>query len=318
MNCSLIIATYNRGPKITSTLDSVLSQTVQPDEIIVVDDCSPDSTGIWVAEHYPQVRVLRPPANGGTSASRNLGAKAANGNIVLFLDHDDELLPHAVETLCDLLKKNPEAKAAFADHSYINYVSGIRYPDHHKSQPAFHRLARIPCKASSNQERVYETGMYEALLKGNLLQQPWAIYKEVFQAVGGFDEQIRFCEDWDLYLRVTRNFPIVLSDSVISNHMIEGENLHLDPRQASMHQKVLEKRLQEEPWYHFRNAWLLKRRLAMYCKTQGDQVRKESLKEAWNQYFRSFCLWPFDSAVAARVLIILPFQFCCRWVRRPQ
>lgn len=318
MNCSLIIATYNRGPKITSTLDSVLSQTVQPDEIIVVDDCSPDNTGIWVAEHYPQVRVLRPSANGGTSASRNLGAKAASGNLVLFLDHDDELLPHAVETLCDLLKKYPEAKAAFADHTYINRVSGTNYPDHHKSQSAFHRLARIPSKSFNDQERVYETGMYEALLKGNLLQQPWAIYKKEFHAVGGFDEQIRFCEDWDLYLRVTRKYSIVLSDVVISNHIIEGENLHLDTRQSTMHQKVLEKRLQEEPWYHFRNVWLLKRRLAMYCKMLGDQVRKESLKEAWKQYFRSFCLWPFDSAVAVRALIILPFQYAAGGIRRPQ
>lgn len=306
MLISLIIATYNRGQRIASTLDSVLSQTVQPDEIIVVDDCSPDGTGAWVSKHYPQVRVINPAANGGTSAARNFGAQAASGQVLIFLDHDDELLPHAVETLRDLLNRHPETKAAYADHTYINRVSGTTYPDHHFAQPAFHRLRSIPCKTagSTELEREYGRSMYEALLQGNLLQQPWAIYKEVFQSLGGFDEQIRFCEDWDCYLRVTRRYSIVLSDRVISNHIIEGENLHLDPRQSVMHQRVIEKRLREESWFHFRNVWLLKRRLAMYLKMSGDQLQQQSLKKAWSLYARSFLYWPFDYVVAARTMLL--------------
>lgn len=306
---TLIIATYNRGTRIASTLDSVLSQSFLPDEIIVVDDCSPDGTGAWVAEYYPQVRVIRPASNIGTSAARNLGAQAATGQMLMFLDHDDELLPHAIETLRDLLLQHPEAKAAYADHAYFNRVSGLTYPDHHSSQSAFHRLRHIPCTNSAEQERVYGLAMYDALLGGNLLQQPWAIYRDAFQALHGFDEQIRFCEDWDLFLRVTKSYPIVLSDRVISNHIVEGENLHLDPRQSSMHQRVIEKRLREEPWYRFKNVWLLKRRLAMYCKMDGDQVRQQSLKQAWRQYARSFFLWPFDLAVAVRTLFTFPIQF---------
>ncbi len=307
---SLIITTYHRGTRIATTLDSVVSQTVQPDEIIVVDDCSPDGTGAWVTEHYPQVRVIKPAVNGGTSAARNFGAQAASGQVLMFLDHDDELLPHAVETLRDLLNSHAEAKAAYADHTYINRVSGINYPDHHTAQSAFHRLRSIPCKEGTgqDQEREYGLALYDALLQGNLLQQPWAIYKDVFQLLGGFDEQIKFCEDWDFYLRVTKKHPIVLSDRVISNHIVEGENLHLDPRQSIMHQRVLEKRLRQEPWYRFRNVWLLKRRLAMYFKMSGDQLRQQSLKQAWKQYTRSFFLWPFDYVVAVRMLA-LPFRF---------
>ena len=73
---SLIIATYNRGAKIAPTLDSVLAQTVVPDEILVVDDGSTDGTGDWVQTHYPQVHVLK-TVNGGTSTARNRGAEAA-------------------------------------------------------------------------------------------------------------------------------------------------------------------------------------------------------------------------------------------------
>lgn len=310
MSITLIIATYNRGPRIASTLDSVLAQTVPPDEIMVVDDCSPDRTGNWVTENYPQVKVVRPAVNGGTSASRNYGAKHASGRILVFLDHDDELLPHAVETLRDLLNRHPDAKAAYADHAYVNYVRNVSYPDHHSSQPAFHRLRSIPCKAENGDEREYGRPMYDALLRGNLLQQPWAIYRDTFHELQGFDENIRFCEDWDFYLRIVNQYPIVLSDRVISRHKVEGENLHLDPRQSIMHQKVLEKRLREEPWLHFRNVWLLKRRLAMYCKMHGDQARSHSLKQAWQHYTRSFLYWPFDLVVAVRTCLTLPWQCC--------
>src|SRR5205814_1481960 len=112
----LIIATYNRGPLIARTLDSVLGQTLPPDEIIVVDDCSPDGTGDWVRSHYPQVRVVRTERNARTSAARNFGAERATGDVLMFLDHDDELLPHAVRTLADGLAAFPRARAAYADH----------------------------------------------------------------------------------------------------------------------------------------------------------------------------------------------------------
>lgn len=113
---SLIIATYNRGPCIAETLDSVLRQSLAVNEILVIDDCSPDHTGDWVRENYPNVRVVRRDTNGGTSASRNAGAKQARNNWLIFLDHDDLLLPDAVKTLVSLRDRFPEARACFTDH----------------------------------------------------------------------------------------------------------------------------------------------------------------------------------------------------------
>lgn len=66
---SLIIATYNRGPLIARTLDSVLNQTWPPEEVVVVDDCSTDGTGDWVRSHYANVRVVRTPQNARTSGA---------------------------------------------------------------------------------------------------------------------------------------------------------------------------------------------------------------------------------------------------------
>ena len=153
---SVIIATYNRGPRIAETLDSVFAQTVPPTEVIVVDDCSPDGTGDWVKVNYPAVRVVRPERNGGTSAARNLGAHAATGDVLVFLDHDDLLFPHAIETLTELLHAFPEAKAAYADHQYTNTLTGQTFPNHHSAILVFHRMRAIPVLRSTTDGRLYK------------------------------------------------------------------------------------------------------------------------------------------------------------------
>jgi len=302
---TLVIATYNRGPRIGATLDSVLAQTRRPDEVVIVDDCSTDGTGDWVRDHYPDVRVVRTPKNLYTSGARNFGARAATGGVLVFLDHDDVLHPHAVETLTDLLREFPEARAAYADHRYVNTVSGVTHPDHHTSQPAFHRMRQVRASRETAAGRLYSRPMFYALLKGNLLQQPWAVYRDTLLELGGFAEDIRFCEDWDLYLRVVRSHPVALTDAVISDHIIEGENLHLTPNQVGMYRRVLRRMMRAEP-LNPRVVVPAARTLAHFAKADGDAAA--STGAAWRAYMRSFAYWPFDHVVAARALVLLPLK----------
>jgi glycosyltransferase involved in cell wall biosynthesis len=302
---SLIIAAYNRGIKIAPTVDSVLAQTVVPNEILVVDDGSTDGTGDWVRAHYPQVRVVT-KVNGGTSAARNWGAEAAQSQILMFLDHDDTLMPHAVATLLDLFRTYPEARAVFADHAYVNLVSKVQFGDHHTEQPAFARMRAIPFQRRVGPTRLYGRAMYYALLHGNLLQQPWAIDRATFLKLSGFASEIRYCEDWDLYMRVARAVPLAVTDQVISAHNIEGSNLHLAPGQKEMHQKVIRRQLNFRRWNDPRATLILRRRLAIYLKSKGDLARATRPRTAWACYVRSLVLWPFDHVVAARTLLWLP------------
>src|SRR5262249_37736976 len=152
---SLIIAAYNRGPRIGPTLDSVRQQTIAPDEIIVVDDASTDDSAAWLREHHPEVRLLVREQNGGTSVAAHRGAAEAKGEILVFLDHDDELLPHALATLRRLLGSFPTARAAYADHSYTNRLTGVHYDNHYSAQPAFARLRQIPVRRSLPEGRLY-------------------------------------------------------------------------------------------------------------------------------------------------------------------
>lgn len=298
---SLVIATYRRGPLIARTLDSVLTQTRPPSEVLVVDDGSGDGSADWIRSHYPQVRVLEKD-NGGTSSARNFGANAATGSVLVFLDHDDELLPHAVETLLALLDAFPEARAAFADHTYVNEPAGVRYPNHHSAQPAFARMRRIAALRTKPEGRLHGRPMYHALLQGNLLQQPWAVHRDAFLELGGFAADVRYCEDWDLYLRLTRRFPVAVSDQVISHHHVEGTNLHLLPGQEEMHLRVMRRQLAGQRWRDLGPTLVLRRRLGMFHKAAGDALRPRNLREAWRAYARALAFWPFDHVVVLWVV----------------
>ena len=164
----------------------------------------------------------------------------------------------------------------------------------------------IPVERQVGPSRLYGRAMYYALLHGNLLQQPWAIERATFLQLGGFAPEIRYCEDWDLYLRVAHAVPLAVTDRVISTHYVEGSNLHLTAGQEEMHQKVIRRQLRFSRWNDPRATLILRRRLAMYLKSAGDKARATLPRTAWACYARSLALWPFDHVVAARVLLWLP------------
>jgi hypothetical protein len=129
------------------------------------------------------------------------------------------------------------------------------------------------------------------------------VYRSSFLDLGGFAEDVRWCEDWDLYLRVADRVPLVLSDEVISHHHVEGDNLHLTPDQDPMYVRVLGRQLAGQGRLDWRAWTVTRRRLALFAKTAGDRARPAGLAEARRNYARSLRLWPFDHVVAARTLL---------------
>jgi glycosyltransferase involved in cell wall biosynthesis len=115
---SVVIAAYNCGPFITESLDSVLSQTYQADEIIVVDDGSTDDTAARVASYGSAVSFLR-QANQGAAAARNAGLRVATGDFIAVLDADDVCHPERLERQVTLLAET-SAIASFTGHWVFN------------------------------------------------------------------------------------------------------------------------------------------------------------------------------------------------------
>lgn len=115
MNVSVIIPAYNAGATIQATLDSVLRQTVSPDEILVMDDGSTDDTALIVECHKPRVTVFR-QSNHGVAHARNFLCEQARGDIIAFLDADDIWHPSYLEVQRRLIEHHPDAVAYFTEH----------------------------------------------------------------------------------------------------------------------------------------------------------------------------------------------------------
>jgi glycosyltransferase involved in cell wall biosynthesis len=111
---SVVIPSYNRAGLLPETLATVLGQTRPADEVIVVDDGSRDSTGEVLAGYAPRVRAIR-IENSGDLAARNVGLRAAGGDLVAFCDSDDLWRPEFLERMAALWEMEPGLRAAYSD-----------------------------------------------------------------------------------------------------------------------------------------------------------------------------------------------------------
>lgn len=114
---SVIIPTYNRKHFIDKAIESVLNQTYQNYELIVVDDGSSDGTAELIAANYPSVKLVRWEVNRGATVVLNEGIRLATGEFIAFLDSDDQWKPGYLEAQIKALKENPKAVT-----SYCNYI----------------------------------------------------------------------------------------------------------------------------------------------------------------------------------------------------
>lgn len=189
---SVIIPTFNRRDSLPRALESVRAQTVQPLEIIVVDDGSVDDTRALVECEYPEVIYLRQP-NQGVSAARNTGMARAQGAWLAFLDSDDEWLPAKLERQQALAASRPSCPLVHSDEIWIRRgvrVNAMR--KHRKSGGDIFRRCLELCVISPS----------AAMIRATL-----------FTEVGGFDESLPACEDYDLWLRICSRYPVAYVDA---------------------------------------------------------------------------------------------------------
>ena len=123
MNISVVIPTYNRKHTLPRAIASVLNQTLQPTEIIMVDDGSTDGTADWIQETYPRINPIR-QSNKGVSAARNIGIKSAKCDWIALLDSDDEWLPDKLERQVEAFNQNPGIKLCHTEEIWIR--NGVR------------------------------------------------------------------------------------------------------------------------------------------------------------------------------------------------
>ncbi|MBD0850791.1 glycosyltransferase [Maribacter arenosus] len=202
---SVIITCYNHGKYLPKAIESVHSQSYQYFELLVVDDGSVDNTKT-VCLNYPKVKYIY-QENAGLSAARNMGIKHANGDYVVFLDADDWLLDKALEINLNYLES--DVNAAFASGGHTLY-------------------SELEDKSWNIQQEVTENH-YCKMLEGNFIgMHATVMYRSWVFEKFAYNTSLRYCEDYDLYLQITRSYPIVHHTQLIAVYRQHSHNMSLN------------------------------------------------------------------------------------------
>ena len=125
---SIVMPLYNSEKFIETAVESVLTQTFEDFELILIDDCSTDSTLEIISNYDDQrIRIVQKDENSGESASRNLGIKVANGKYIYFADHDDAMLENTLEIFYNAAERS-QAEVVFMNHWYDTHDSDFQLP----------------------------------------------------------------------------------------------------------------------------------------------------------------------------------------------
>jgi glycosyltransferase involved in cell wall biosynthesis len=205
---SVVIPCFEQAHFLSEAIESVLAQSWRVAEVVVVDDGSSDNT-YAIAGRYPGVRRVR-QANLGVARARNTGLAESQGDFLIFLDADDMLLPRAVEV----------GTVSLSKRSQIALIAGM-------SQD----VGEDGRKLDSETQPLVTQDHYLRLLEDCYIWSGSSIVyrRSAVEAVGGFDEDLLAGDDYDLYLRLARDFPIYCHDAVVTQYRRHGSNTTRDP-----------------------------------------------------------------------------------------
>lgn len=245
MNCnaiSVVIPTYKSSPFIRETLESVFAQTRLPDEVIVVDDCSPDDTVAVVEEIAATapvpLRVIRQPQNfGGPARPLNVGIEAARGEVIATLDHDDHWLPDYIKLHTDcrecipqvgltfgvpapFAQESAESRRQHALRAILNLATKFKDPFYLlRSQAAFELLVPHQCYAHSCSNMVFA--------------------KRSWKECGSFDERIRTTGDFSFLHRLVARSDIGFIAEVVLKWTSREESLYVSSASRQVERDTL-------------------------------------------------------------------------------
>lgn len=227
---SVIIPTFNRAGWLSESIDSVLSQTYPNLELIVVDDGSTDHTAEVVqAFRSDRLTYLR-QANRGVSAARNSGVAASQEAWVAFLDSDDLWQPSKVAAQMALFQSQPEVEVCYTDEIWIRHGVRVNPKRIHQKHTGW----------------LFEPSLPRCIISPSSIMMRRALWTRL----GGFDERLPACEDYDLWLRMTVRVPVTLvPDALIVKRGGHADQLSRSPLLDQYRIVALDKLLRTPlPW----------------------------------------------------------------------
>lgn len=209
---SVVIPTCNRAGLLPAAIGSVLRQTFQDFEILVVDDCSADATPA-VVERFadPRIRFLRHPARRGGGAARNTGIAHARGAYVAFLDDDDEWHPDKLERQMEVMRRGePAAGAVYCGYRIVERGTG-------------REQGRMTPKTAGD--------LSAELMSRNPIggTSCMLVRRECLDKAGGFDERLPSFQDRDLWIRLARETRFAYVPEPLLDYYVHEKKVWTNP-----------------------------------------------------------------------------------------
>ena len=305
---SVVIPAYNCSAFIAETLDSVFAQTQPVDEVVLVNDGSPDTPALERAlEPYRSRLQYLVQANAGVSAARNTAIRAATGSFLAFLDSDDLWKPAFIEKHMAMFAADPTLDLA--------YGNGVRFGDSpdagqlvmdvspSSGEVTFERLIRLECNINT----------------------ACVARREIVLRAGLYDESLRTSEDFDLWLRVVK------AGGRVAYHRDVTMMSRLRPGSLSWHQhwmyrdflRVLDKAAARDDLTPAEGKAIeaqqrdYRARFALYegkrALLEGDSKSAISAFRSANEYLRN---WKLTATIAGLRLAPAPIRSLYRWRNR--
>ena len=279
---SVIIPTYNRAHTLREAIESVLSQSYNDLQLIVVDDGSTDETKVIVSSYIPKLAYIYQERQ-GVSAARNRGIKHAQGDYISFLDSDDLWLEDKLHLQMKFMESHPEALICYTEEVWIR--KGVRVN---------------PMK----KHRKYSGMIFEHCLPLCIISPSSVlIARRLLENVGVFDEELEACEDYDLWLRISAQYPVYLIDTPLivkrgghadqlskrverqDRFRIRALTKLLDENYLSSHQRELAWEELNKKCYIYGNGCIKRGK-----KKEGERILSLALKyKPQNMSSRTFC-----------------------------
>lgn len=267
---SVVVPVYNREKTISRTIDSILNQSIKPEEIIVVNDGSADGTADVINEYGNKITGINLLHNSGPSAARNKGVTYAKSEWIAFLDSDDCWEKDKLKSAKEYIDRYPFYQIMQSDEIWIRNGKRVNPCKHHEKRAGW----------------VWEPSLNRCLISpsGVLLK------KSLFERYGGFDENLPVCEDYDLWLKISRDYPVGL-DRTLSVFKYGGHKDQLSQKLPAMDRfrvKSLLGRLKNEQVPYFRNKMVDVLRVKLSILIQGCEKRgKHSEAEEYKNIIAS-------------------------------
>jgi glycosyltransferase involved in cell wall biosynthesis len=272
---SVVIPTHNRPHLLTRTVNSVLAQTIREIEVVIVDDCSDVPAESQLPEDS-RIHHLRHLTNKGGSAARNTGIAAAKGKYVALVDDDDTWHPTKLEKQVEALRKAPAAGFCYTWASLF------------QGEEVVH-----------NWNHLANGSVLEEMLQSNFICSATPlIRRDVFDAVGSFDESFVSCQDWEMWVRIAAEFPFVcVKQDLATTYHHSGQRIGTSAQALRGYEQFIERFL---PHLESRPAIL-----ARHLEFIGYEHYKQGNLLAANEYLsRALSANPFTLRGRLKKLIV--------------